>query len=169
MAWMHRYHITSQSANISILKTCLTYLHYFESPFVLTAKGFHEFPLLKYAVEFWPSHYRCITDDADREAADVLGFDFVQSQSSCFINWVGISNSLNLLGLNVEGSRIGSPLYYMSYLGVSGVVHLFLNNGANVSDRGGTYGTALSTASRNGHEEVIRLLLKRGPTSMLEA
>ena len=52
MAWMRRYHNTSQFANISILKACLTYLHYSESPFVLIAKAFHEFPLLKYAVEF---------------------------------------------------------------------------------------------------------------------
>ena len=49
---MHRYHITPVSANVSIAKTCLRYLHHFESPTPLTAKFYHEFPLIRYAAEF---------------------------------------------------------------------------------------------------------------------
>lgn len=85
---IHRYHITPLSANISIATTCLTYLLYFESPTILMEVGFeYEFSLTSYAAKFWPSQYRCITDDADRKTVDSLAFKLVKSTTFYFSNW----------------------------------------------------------------------------------
>lgn len=85
---MHCYHITPLSANVSIDNTCLTYLLYFESPTILTAEFFHEFPFIKYASKFWQWYYGDIIDDVDREAVDFLVWRLVESKNSCFINWL---------------------------------------------------------------------------------
>ena len=162
---MHRYHITSLSANVFLAKTCLTYLLYLESPTILTANFDLEFPFIEYAAEFWPSHYRYITDDVDRKEVDSLGYDLVESKNTCFISYLSIFNpDISWPGsdLNLETDQILSPLYYMSCLGVSGVVQLLLIKGADVNAEGGRYGNALSVASWGGHEGVVRLLLDNG-------
>ena len=162
------YHITPSSANVSIAKACLAYLLHFETLTMLTAEFDHDFPFIRYAAEFWPWHYRSITDDADREAVDFLGLKLVESGNSCFINWLRIfdpddpDTSESELDLNILTHRISSPLYYMSQQGVSGVLKILLKKGADVNAEGRRYGNALIAASFNGHEQVVRLLLGKG-------
>ena len=162
---MHRYHITPSSAHFSITKDCLTYLHFFKSSTILTAKYDDEFPLIRFAAESWAWHYRFVTDDADRETVDFLGYNLVESENSSFINWLRIYQAdapWKNPDLNLETGRIFPPLYYMSYLGVTGVVELLLQKGANVNARGGYHGNALLAAAERGHEKVVRLLLDKG-------
>ncbi|MCJ1462463.1 hypothetical protein MMC07_001065 [Pseudocyphellaria aurata] len=164
---MHRYHIAPLSANIFVATTCLTYLLYFESSTILTAEFEDEFPLARYAAEFWPLHYRNIKDDADREAVDSLGFSLVESKTSCFINWLRIFDPCNNSGrgtanLDLKPDDVSSSLYYMSYFGVTGVVRLLLNKKAVVNVECGFNGNVLSAASSRGHLEVVQLLLEKG-------
>ena len=163
-ASMHRYHITPLSANVSIAKCCLIYLLYFKSPAILTAECYVEFPLIEYAAEFWPWHYRSIVDSADKEAVDFLGYDLVESKNSCFLNWLRIFNPDRLWQKIKENPRreIPDSLYFMAQLGISGVLKMLLNKGANVNAGGGDYGSAISAASHNGHEGIVRLLLEKG-------
>lgn len=70
--------------------------------------------------------------------------------------------------LNLKTSDIPSPLYYMSYLGVHGVVQLLLNQKVDVNAKGGICGYALAAASNGGHENVVQLLLENGPMSTLK-
>lgn len=161
---MHQYHVTPLSANVSITKTCLTYLLHFESPTILSAEFDHVFPLIRYAAKFWTWHYSYITDNANREAVDFLGYKLVESKSSCFINWLRIYNpdrSWRESDLNLETRRISSPLYYMSNLGVSGVVQLLLNKEANVIAEGRTSCHVLSAASYEDPGKVVPFLLKK--------
>lgn len=164
-ASMHRYYITPLSANVSIAKDCLRYLLHFESPTILTASLDHEFPLIRYAAEFWPRHYRRITDDANRESVDFLGYCLVESEYFCFINWLRIFNpdgSFSKSDLKLRVTEISTPLYYMSYLGVSGIVRLLLKEVSDVNAECGFCGHALSAASFNAHEDVVELLLDKG-------
>lgn len=65
--------------------------------------------------------------------------------------------------LSLETSRTSYPLYYMSYLGLSGIVQLLLAKEANDNAQDGLYDQALSTASNRGHGKVVQLLLGKGP------
>ena len=160
---MHRYHTTQLSGHVSIAKTCLSYLLHFESPAVLVDEFDREFPLIKYAAEFWPWHYRSITNDADREALDFLGYQLVESEKSCFINWLTVFNPDShyiMADLDLKANEVSSPLYYMSYLGVSGVLKMLLSKGAIFNPEDGLDVNALRAALSNGHEAVVRLLLE---------
>ena len=164
-ASMHHYQITQLSTHISITKTCLTYLLYFESPAILMSEADHELPLLRYAAEFWPWHYRSIVDDADRESVDILGFNLVKKKETCYINWLRAFTPDQPKSRIDDSLRIDKPpssVHFMSHFGVSGVLRMLLNQGADFNAEGGTYGNALSAASSSGHEEVVRLLLERG-------
>ena len=55
-----------------------------------------------------------------------------------------------------------SPLYYMSLLGLEGIVQRLLDHGADVNEIVGVCGNPLQAASFKGHEEVVRLLLAKG-------
>ena len=160
-ASMHCYHITPLSANVSIAKACLTYLLYFENPIISRTEFDHEFPFGIYAARFWSRHYRSITNDANREAIDFLAFNLVESEKSCFINWLSINYPWGLSDQG-ETQKILSPLYCMSLLGISGVCKMLLNKGVDVNEEGGLWGNALSAASLKGHEEIVRLLLEKG-------
>ena len=164
---MHCYYIAPSSANFSIVKSCLAYLLHFESPSILTAEFDQEFPLIRYAAEFWPTHYKSIIDDADKEEVDILGCRLVDSKRACFLNWLRIFNPDSLWksrrsDLKLETNSIPSPLYYMSLLDVTGVLKTLLNTGINVNIHGGEHGNALSAASYSGHERAVRLLLDKG-------
>ena len=158
------YYISSLSANASIGKTCLTYLLHFEDPIISTAEICDKFPLIRYAAEYWPLHYRAITNDADKKAVNFLGWNLVKVKTSFFANWLRMCISTDRIidVLNVKTNGDPPPLYYMSYLGVTGVVQALLNDEADVNAQGGLYGNALSAASYNGHEEVVQLLLEKG-------
>jgi ankyrin repeat protein len=58
----------------------------------------------------------------------------------------------------VEGGRL--VLTKVAYQGREQVVKLLIDKGANVNAQGGTYGSALTTASHIGHKPVVKLLLE---------
>ena len=106
---IHRYHITQSSAHTSMTKACLAYLLHFKSPTILTAEFAQEFPLIRYAAEFWQRHYRYITDDSHREIADFLGCNLVKSEDFCFVNWLRIFNPVkpgNKSNLSLETDKL---------------------------------------------------------------
>lgn len=76
---MDRYHISPVSAKASIASAYVTYLLHFEGSTILTDDLAREFPFINYAAEFWPSHYKDITDDTEREVIDFLGLNLVES------------------------------------------------------------------------------------------
>ena len=153
---MHRYHISLLCANVSTAKTCLPYLLYFESPTILMAKFDLEFPLFRYAAEFWPRRYRSITDDVDREVVDCLGYDLVKTKNFGFNNWLRVSSFVRPQGGITDRLRlvgIGSPLYLVSLLGVTGVLKM-VEKGANVNAEREIF-TAMSTALSGRQEGAI--------------
>ncbi|KAJ7706812.1 hypothetical protein B0H17DRAFT_1001242, partial [Mycena rosella] len=47
-----------------------------------------------------------------------------------------------------------------SFTGRKNYVQILVEHGADVNDEGGEHGTALRAASRAGHKDIVRLLLK---------
>jgi ankyrin repeat protein len=64
--------------------------------------------------------------------------------------------------MNVQGGMYGNALQAASLRGRENIVHLLIEQGANVNVEGGEYGTALQAASLEGHENIVQLLIKHG-------
>ena len=64
--------------------------------------------------------------------------------------------------INANGGDLGNALQAASYNGHDHVIHILLDNGADISAQGGFYGHALQAASHSGHGHVIHILLDNG-------
>ena len=127
----------------------------------MTAENVHEFPLSRYAAEFWIKHYRQITDDVDKRLANDFIYDLVKSKKHFFLNWLKLFNPRKPWAAPdfQKKDEAQSPLYYMSCVGVQDVVQILLDSGANVNE---SCPSALLAASEQGHEAVVQLLMNNG-------
>ncbi|SLM40588.1 P-loop containing nucleoside triphosphate hydrolase, partial [Lasallia pustulata] len=161
-----RYAIQEIQANQSIAAACLAYLLQFNQHDSLTSQTLEDFPLARYAAEYWLQHTREV--DKDLGPIEMLSQEFCLVHREAFINWYRLDDpdqsepSEQGFKLNRKIARIATPLYYGSLAGVTELVQLLLKNGADVNAQGGIYGNALQAASWGGHESVVQLLLKNG-------
>ena len=146
-----RWHISLDSANISITKTCLAYLSYFDdSEFNSISVNLlkTKLPLSDYAANFWTLHYSQITTEVDRTSIDSLTYESMKSGRKCFRAWLQIFKAHNsAMGYPSGDDPIATPLYYMSLFGIRGVVQELLNNRADYNARGREYGNTLQAAA----------------------
>jgi len=151
------------SANRNITELCLTYLSSFERPDTLTYGSLTAFPLLSYASRFWFKHAQTANEE--------MGLDPV------IVKFLNEAKSLILLNrlldvhpsyegeafFRITPSKVGSPLYYASYYGLSRVAAMLAEGGADVNAQGGDYGNALQAAAYNSEDvSLIKLLLEAG-------
>ena len=125
-------------ARVTIAKTCLAYLSYFDSFDILGEEDPTSFPLYRYAAENWTNHFMVSTDDKSRAHLDSLALRFLESNTDCFYNWIRTVTSRPYISELREGSR-PHPLYYLSLLGYSNLASLLLENGANLVVDGTRY------------------------------
>jgi len=152
------------SANRNITELCLTYLSSFERPDTLTYGSLTAFPLLSYASRFWFKHAQTANEEM---GLDPVIVKFLNEAKSLIL-----LNRLLDLHPSYEGevtffritpSKVGSPLYYASYYGLSRVAAMLAEGGADVNAQGGEYGNALQAAAYNSEDvSLIKLLLKAG-------
>ncbi|SLM38552.1 P-loop containing nucleoside triphosphate hydrolase, partial [Lasallia pustulata] len=158
-----RYAIQEIQANQSIAAACLAYLLQFNQHGSLTSQTLEDFPLARYAAEYWLQHTREVGKDLG--PIEMLSQEFCLVHREAFINWYRLDDpDLTEEGfeMNREIARIATPLYYGSLAGVTELVQLLLKNGADVNAQGGYYDSALQAASNGGHESVVQLLLDNG-------
>jgi len=151
------------SANRNITELCLTYLSSLERPDTLTYGSLTAFPLLSYASRFWFKHAQTANEE--------MGLDPV------IVKFLNEAKSLILLNrlldvhpsyegeafFRITPSKVGSPLYYASYYGLSRVAAMLAEGGADVNAQGGDYGNALQAAAYNSEDvSLIKLLLEAG-------
>jgi len=152
------------SANRNITELCLTYLSSFERPDTLTYGSLTAFPLLSYASRFWFKHAQTANEEM---GLDPVIVKFLNEAKSLIL-----LNRLLDLHPSYEGevtffritpSKVGSPLYYASYYGLSRVAAMLAEGGADVNAQGGDYGNALQAAAYNSEDvSLIKLLLEAG-------
>ena len=161
-----RYHMDSSSAHASITLASVAYLFYIEDskfPFIHSLRDFHDFfPLHDYAASFWNYHYRCITKENDRGLVDIHAYRLIERRPECIANLLRLYKS-DPLDCGWDDLQTISPLYYTSYLGVTGAVRLLLlAKGTDVNAEEGNGRTALKVASACGNGDVVSLLLDHG-------
>ncbi|MCJ1260613.1 hypothetical protein MMC22_000475 [Lobaria immixta] len=112
------------------------------------------YPFLTYAAEEWPVHYTSQDSElaqSSREAAAMLCRPSLAQLSY----WSRISYGLQRPLFSYRWTELGIA----TQLGLFHVVKGFLNEGADVKDVNGSYGTALQIASAEGHEKIVKMLL----------
>ncbi|KAH8204346.1 hypothetical protein TruAng_001509 [Truncatella angustata] len=128
-------------------------------------------PMLAYAAQCWPDHLKQCHSKAYIESQALPLF---QVTTHYFGRWAKAWNASR--GNDWPGNQTLTPLYYASLLGLTSVVITVLSQESVAAEsalltqktpktlnaQGGHYGTALQAASRNGHKEIVELLLEKG-------
>ena len=149
------YHLEKSKSCGLIAKVCLVYLLNWGGLDRKTRSS----SLMKYAVDEWPGHYRSTKDPKEIAILDELAYGLIRNQE-LFRSWV--RGSASTFGETPSSDLAGpTPIYYMSLLGVEGVVRKLLEDEVPPDDPpAGDYGFALGAACHAGHEDVVRLLLE---------
>jgi ankyrin repeat protein len=154
-----RYHIVLEDANTLIARACLGVLLRDPSDANVVATT----PLAQYAAEHWVAHSK-VKNVASRIRNGMESlFD---PDLPYFSAWVKLHDADRrgwLDGLDHKTQPGAVPLYHAAFLGFHEIAeHLTLKHGQYTNAIGGYGGTALHSASDEGHVEVIRSLLKCG-------
>jgi len=158
-----QYSIREVHANVSIAETCLVYLLQFGKANSLTSQTTKEFPLARYAAEYWTHHATMAREDA--KVMHQLIMELFLSKRDAYVNWIRLfdpDNPRNEPNITEDLKIVASPLYYASLAGLIESVRLLLEKGADVNAQGGGYGSALQVASYGGHDHVVQRLLEKG-------
>lgn len=160
-----KFSIVEIQAHLSIAQSCLAYLLSFNLPESMTDGTIQQYPLARYAAEYWTRHVLALGQEACISVMDELTLELFLHEGHCFLTWIRLWNPdepMSESTLSKERTAIASNLYYASTCGLSRVVQLLLDTGVDVNAEGGDYGNALQAASANGHLEIVRILLDRG-------
>ena len=84
------YSIREIPANMSIAETCLAYLLQFEYPNSLTSLTTEEYPLARYAAEYWTQHAQ--VSEKDASAVRRLITELFLSKKDAYVNWIRLFN-----------------------------------------------------------------------------
>jgi hypothetical protein len=161
--------LDASKSNSQIVTKCLTYIqmHPFSSGPVserFQLKNLHAvYPLLRYAVNFWPIHLeRFQLQEAD-EKFILAFFETKGSHASggSFASWV----QLLLDTVNLDTVRDTEPLYYAASYNMTSILKILLKPelGVNLNKCGGRFGSPpLFVALWRGNMEAAKLLLAAG-------
>ena len=150
------FQVTKVSANACLAKTCLIYISHVHSLDILSTQTNVEtisYPLLQYALEEWSGHYRKIIGRDQQEELDDLAYKLpsLENAFAIYHRWTG------------RIIEVISPIYYSSLSGITGVVSMLLEEGADPDEPPlGRWGTALGAACHAGHGDVVELLVENG-------
>src|SRR5271154_2111096 len=152
-------------AQAEIARTCLTYLLFDEfgtgpcSNDEEMEARLRKYPLLPYAARYWGNHARKGPEQTIKDIA--LKFLESESKISCSIQVMHISE-YRYEGYTTRFPKAVLGLWVASYFGLEQVVHLLLENGADIGTKDSYGRTALYKAVEGGHKAVVQLLLERG-------
>ncbi|PNP84312.1 hypothetical protein FNYG_02337 [Fusarium nygamai] len=124
-------------------------------------KKFENYPLLRYASQYWPHRVRLTDRDGRHETSALeLCLSHKKADGGNFSFWV----QCLLPYSSRETITATEPLYYASSFGLRDLVKsLLTSEGVNVDARGGRFkSSALHAACYRGHVEIARQLLECG-------
>jgi ankyrin repeat protein len=157
-----RYNM-KEYAEGNMAQTCLIYLLHFRGPTLLASSNIDEFPLIRYAAQYWTQHARAAKKDIAQ--IDLLSIELFQSKRGAYINWIrlfDLDDPWGGVNTTKRFENVASPLYYASLAGLVESARWLLNSGADINSQGGMYGNALQAALHNGHNAVVQQLLDSG-------
>ena len=164
------YHLDEKLANSAISRDCLLYLLQFGTVDCLCDQSEAPISFGRYAAEFWITHARS-NDGVVQNDIQELVTKLLSSSGVHFNNWTTLFDVDHGYGsYSLKTSyNIPHPLYYASLLGLGQIANkLVLSSSADVNMAGGVAGSALASASAEGHQEVVQFLLENGADVNME-
>lgn len=171
------YHVQSTVAHAELAKICLTYIifdDFSNGPCDDYEIQFKEYPLLAYAVKYWPEHVSQYGNYGD-ETLDqlILSLFHLGPDSGKFQTWSKLYDLICYSKHKITGSEInrlfnsiswspGTPLYFAASMGHLQAVNELLELGADVNVEGGKLGTPVAATVVGGHVDTLRFLLEKG-------
>ena len=126
-----QYSILEIYANMSIVKICLAYLLQFDRSDSLGSETVKDFPLARYAAQYWTQHARVAGKDAS--SIHPLIMELFLSKRNAYINWIRLFDPDRAFEKEPNVTRdlksVASPLYYASLAGLIESVRLLLKGG----------------------------------------
>ena len=147
-------------AHSTMAETCLTYLkfqHIKDLPADQPSNP-RDTPFLEYSSLYWGTHMRLEHSDGAKALALQLLCQFHSHVSAQYV----LKAILSEWGFSYyPGNEPFSPLHCISYFGISEITNTLIKmNRWDVNQRDSVGMTPLVLASRYGHEEVVKLLLR---------
>ncbi|KAH9073548.1 hypothetical protein EDB83DRAFT_2260331 [Lactarius deliciosus] len=155
---LSRFHIVPEDANTLIARACLGVL--LRDP--VDGDSTTTAPLVRYAAEYWVTHAQA--EHVAPRIRDGMEYLF-DPDKPYFSAWAKLYHVHSNWVDDLESKMLPSaaPLYYAALCGFHEIVeHLALKYPQYTNAIGGKTGTALHSASVEGHVEVVRSLLKYG-------
>jgi ankyrin repeat protein len=176
------FSVPRPKADAEVALVCLTYL----LDHRVSRESITVYPFALYAANTWHEHFRDAGEGT--HCAQHQALRLFQNSRGEFENWISIRNVESYDGHKNTG-EFPSPVYCASLLGLSLILtHLlggettpsafslpslssltrlfslpgFQETPDLVNAQGGDYGNALQAASAGGHEQIVKLLLKKG-------
>ncbi|KAF7978585.1 hypothetical protein HWV62_45298 [Athelia sp. TMB] len=154
----------------AIAQTCLAYLFHLGGLESITTAINASFPLATYAGNQCVSHMESIRgEDMDSTQKEFIQQLALPSTTCVLANWSQLRASrerfdwtIGLDDTTIEHQNFAPSLYYASTLGLTPLVGKLIDNGADLNELGGKWGTALQAASHENHLEIAQLLLETG-------
>ena len=148
------------NGNLFIMESCIQYIiQYHESQSKSSSPAdLKDFPLLEYSCGHWYLHGREVPLECQKQL-EPLVFRFFLSET-LLSTWAQFYHPDHSWGKPHRKFPVAKPLCYASDLGLQNVVEMLLEQQANVNEVVVTLRqTALHRAARQGHVEIVRLLL----------
>ena len=157
------FRVQEEIANLEIASKCFYYLQegaLADGPVDLEKSAAHlaRFPLLAYAVIYWPLHARSLSRSADLFA---LSNAFYQKTSKIRDSW--LQTYSGEAGQSPKPQPSSTLLHIVSYFGILPLAeNVLLEHFSSLEEKDGQGRTALRLAVEGGHEGMVRLLLDKG-------
>ena len=132
-----------------------------------------ESPLLEYAACNWISHWNQASTSGQSELRHLAESFFDSKSSKAYVNWLNIwnpdtkfeSTSRDFIyrrDIKKSAESLPPMLYWVASLGDLALLQSLVENGAEISKRGGKFEYPLGAAVYHGHSDVVRYLLQQG-------
>jgi ankyrin repeat protein len=158
-----RYHIRLEAAHAILAQACLSVLLRLDDR--IDRDSIESFPLARYAAQYWATHARF--ENAWSRVKDAMECLF-DTDNPHFATWLWIYNE-DLRDLRPMMSTMCPekpktvPLYHAARLGFRELAeHLIAEHPEHVNARGGIEATPMHVAAREGHADILALLLDHG-------
>ena len=156
--------LQTQTCHAVIAEGCLRYLLHLSEDSPLTKEVVDQYPLARYAAEYWWQHAQKI-ESTSGCAVFKLASKLLTNENSALLSWVQLYNvdqPWEASDMTLTISNVPQPLYYAASIGVPEVVRSILQNNTDINAQGGFHDNALSAASVRGYEKVVQILLDAG-------